>query len=97
MNTEGVLDFQIRLEERVSHIYQDIADQLSSEIDHLTDCVTFWKKLAGDEANHASLLSIEKTFLQSGARVKEEVAVDQRSWMSWITSSRSVRSGSVPG
>ncbi|MFQ5779314.1 MAG: hypothetical protein ACE5HN_00845 [Nitrospiria bacterium] len=78
MNTEGVLDFQIRLEEQVSHIYQGIADQFLSDIGHETEWITFWKELAGDEANHASLLSIEKTFLQSGARFKEEVEVDPK-------------------
>lgn len=76
MNTEGALDFQIGLEERISRIYQDIAEQFSSGSDHDTEWVALWRELARDEVSYASLLSVEKTFLQSGTRVKDEVEID---------------------
>lgn len=75
MNTEGVIDFQIGLEDRISKIYEMIAKQLSRESPKDAEWAALWKKLSVDEQNHASLLSIEKTFLQTGTHVKKPIEI----------------------
>lgn len=75
-DTEGALDFQITLEKRISRIYEKIADQFSSGSDNDKKWGALWRELAGDEADHASFLAIEKTFLRSGVRFKKTVEVD---------------------
>lgn len=76
METEAALDFQIGLEERIGRIYGKIASGFSSSPDHNEGRIAFWEQLARDEAAHASLLSIEKEFLQSGVRIKKPVQID---------------------
>lgn len=76
MNIQSLLDFQIGIEERTSRIYQSIAHHFSEGLERDTEWVAFWKALAVDEARHATLLSIEKEFLQSGVRVNKPVTVD---------------------
>ncbi|GEM_PF-6353876 len=75
MNTEGTLDFQIALEQRVAKIYQRIADQFSHQREPLCEKAVLWKKLARDERKHAALLKIEKALLQSGTRVMHPVEI----------------------
>lgn len=57
MNTAGVIDFQIGLEERISKIYGMIGKQFSTESPEDAEWVTLWRELSVDEQNHASLLS----------------------------------------
>ncbi|MFQ5597857.1 MAG: hypothetical protein ACE5GK_07385 [Nitrospiria bacterium] len=75
MNTVGVIDFQIGLEERISKIYGMIANLFSLETPTDAEWVTLWRELSVDEQNHASLLSIEKTFLQTGTHVKKPIEI----------------------
>ena len=78
MNTEGTLDFQIGFEKRIAKIYEAIAEQFASKADFKSEEAEIWKNLARDEAKHAALLSIEKSLLQTGLRVKKPVEVDQK-------------------
>lgn len=77
MGIQGILDFQVGAEERISRIYQGIAHHFSEGLERDTEWVTFWKALAVDETQHAALLSIEKEFLQTGVRVDQSVEVDR--------------------
>jgi len=76
MNTEGTLDYQIGLEKRIAHIYEQIATQLVSFGGKHQERTDFWEHLAQDESDHAKLLSIEKALLQTGTRVKKPVEID---------------------
>jgi len=78
MNTAGTLDFQIGFEKRISKIYAAIAAQFSSQAGFKAEEVEMWKKLARDEAGHATLLTIEKSLLQTGIRLKKPVEIDQK-------------------
>jgi len=72
VNTEGVIDFQISLEERISRVYREIADQSPED----TEWAALWRELSADEGKHASLLAIEKMFLQNGTRFKRPIEID---------------------
>ena len=76
METQAALDFQIGLEERIGRIYGKIASEFSSSPDHDEGRIAFWEQLARDEAVHASLLSIEKEFLQNGIRIRKPVQIE---------------------
>lgn len=76
MNTEGTLDYQIELEKRIARIYGEIATQVLSFGGNYQERTALWENLAQDESDHATLLSIEKALLQTGARVKKPVEMD---------------------
>jgi rubrerythrin len=73
INIQGLLDFQIRMEKRISRIYRRIAGYLSGPD---PKWAAFWERLAVDEENHAILLSLEKEFLQSGVHLQRPVEID---------------------
>ncbi len=76
MNTEGTLDYQIGLEKRIAHIYEQIATQVLSFGGNHQERTALWENLAQDESDHAALLLIEKALLQTGTRVKKPVEID---------------------
>jgi len=76
MNTEGALNFQIALEQRIAKIYQRIGDQFPSKALSINKEDNLWKNLARDERKHAALLKIEKAFLKTGARVTNPVEIN---------------------
>lgn len=78
MKIEWLLDFQISVEKRVAAIYQKIGDSFSCGAAPDGEWITFWRRLAADERDHAALLSIEKEFLQTGVCVQRSVEVDQK-------------------
>lgn len=73
ISISGLLDFQIRMEELISRIYRRIAGHFSGPD---TKWATFWERLAMDEENHATLLSLEKEFLRSGVHLQNPVEID---------------------
>ena len=72
ISIQGLLDFQIRMEERISRIYRQIAGHASGPD---TKWAVFWERLAMDEANHAALLFLEKEFLRSRQRFENKSSV----------------------
>ncbi len=97
VDTRRLTDSQIRLKERISRIYRNIAQQFSFRLDKDSEWTQFWMELAMVEKAQASLLSLENQFFEPDGREINTELIDKKTHMEIDLILSSAEKKIVPG